>query len=150
MKNNWITKFLGIVVLSLSLNGNAFAFNFTQSINEYLKENKGVVSTIYVLNRCSGALTYLGSMLLKEPDQKQKAMEYLSYSTKSIDYASKLYSKHHNVTYSQANDINLERMMKLENLYREDAKELFLRNGLYLSGHVFEDLQSCVQTLKNN
>ena len=88
-------------------------------------------------------------MLLKEPGQKKTALIYLDYSNQSIDYASKLYLKHHNVTYAKASDINLERMMKLEQLFREDAKELFLKNGSYLSGHVFEDLQTCVSTLKS-
>ena len=142
-------RLLGIVVMGLLWCNVAFTFNFPQTLNQYSNENKGIVSSIYILNRCSGALTYLSSMLLKEPDQKKTALIYLDYSNQSIDYASKLYSKHHNVTYAKASEINLERMMKLEQLYREDAKELFLKNGTYLSGHVFEDLQTCVSTLKS-
>jgi len=140
-------KILSIICLSFLLSGNVFAYNFKVTINEYSLSNKGVVSSIYILNRCSGVLVYLSSMLLKEPDQKKAALKYIDYSTVATHNASKLYSKHHNVSYEKANDVLFNRMVKLENFYREDAKELFLRNGSYLSGHVWEDLDTCITIL---
>ena len=142
-------KLLGIMVLGLLLSGNAYAYNFKETINQYSLVNKGVVSTIYILNRCSGLLTYTSSMMLKEPDQKEIALKYIDLSTVSIDTASKLYSKHHNVSYEQASEILFKRLIKLESFYREDAKELFLRNGSYLSGHVWDNFDTCITVIES-
>ena len=142
-------KILGIIILSFIFSGNVFAYNFKETINQYSLVNKGVVSTIYILNRCSGLLTYTSSMMLKEPDQKELALKYIDLSTVSIDTASKLYSKHHSVSYEQASEILFKRLIKLESFYRADAKELFLRNGSYLSGHVWDDFDTCITVIES-
>ena len=142
-------KLLRIVVLGLFLSGNAFAYNFKETINNYSLNNKGVVSTIYILNRCSGLLTYTSSMMLKEPNGKEIAMKYIDLSTVSLDTASRLYAKHHGVSYEEAGDVLFKRLIKLESFYREDAKELFLRNGSYLSGHVWEDFDTCITVIES-
>tara|TARA_A100001011_G_C13851634_1_gene651167 strand:- start:122 stop:532 length:411 start_codon:yes stop_codon:yes gene_type:complete len=126
----------------------AHSFNFNETIEEYSAKNSGIVSAIYILNRCSGVFTYTSSMLLKEPGQYDKAMNLLKNSNKSIDFASKLYSKHHNTSYEKASEISLNRMMKMDQMYREDAKELFVKNGGYLTGHVIDDLGVCSATLQ--
>ena len=142
-------KILGIIILSFIFSGNVFAYNFKETINQYSLVNKGVVSTIYILNRCSGLLTYTSSMMLKEPDQKELALKYIDLSTVSIDTASKLYSKHHSVSYEQASEILFKRLIKLESFYRADAKELFLKNGSYLSGHVWDDFDTCITVIES-
>jgi predicted HTH domain antitoxin len=87
--------------------------------------------------------------MLKEPDQKELALKYIDLSTVSIDTASKLYSKHHSVSYEQASEILFKRLIKLESFYRADAKELFLRNGSYLSGHVWDDFDTCITVIES-
>ena len=42
-----------------------------------------------------------------------------------------------------ATDINLNRMMQLDKFYRQDANEMFLKNGSHLTGIVGEDLIFC-------
>ena len=51
-------KTLGIMVLGFLLSGNAYALNFKQNLSEYKETKKGTTSAIYVLNRCTGILTY--------------------------------------------------------------------------------------------
>ena len=140
------------MVLGLLLCGNAFAFNFQEDIKTYSQKNEGVVSGIYVLNRCSGLLTYTAAMLLNEPGKKNVAKKYMDNNLIVFDTAIKLHSKHHNVSYDKATEILVKKRTKLINFYRDDAEKLFLRNGSYLSGYILEDLKECIGTadfLKN-
>ena len=59
-------KFLEILVLGLLLSGNAYSLNFNENLGDYEKNNAGHTSTIYILNRCSGILSYVTSLMLKE------------------------------------------------------------------------------------
>ena len=53
------------------------------------------------------------------------------------------------MSYEEAGDVLFNRLIKLESFYREDAKELFLRNGSYLSGHVWEDFDTCITVIES-
>ena len=44
------------------LSGNALSFNFSQSLTEYRKQNAGVESDIYMMNRCSAVFNWYGSL----------------------------------------------------------------------------------------
>ena len=70
-------KLLGIVVLGLLLSGNAFSFNFKQSLNDYKKQNTGVESDIYMMNRCSAVFNWQASNLIKSNEIKTSKF-YLS------------------------------------------------------------------------
>ena len=80
-------KFILFIFISFLFGGKVFAYNFKETINNYSLNNKGVVSSIYILNRCSGLLTYTSSMMLKEPNGKELAMKYIDLSTVSLDTA---------------------------------------------------------------
>jgi hypothetical protein len=145
-------KLLGILVLGVLLSGNAYAYNFKETINQYSKVNKGNVATIYVLTRCSALLSFTSAMIINESGQNKTSKIYTDYNIIAIHTATKVYLKHHGVSYDKARENLLERRMRLISLYREDAKELFLRNGSYLSGYIREDLETCAfvsNTLKN-
>ena len=101
------------MVLSLLLSGNANSLNFNENLEDYEKNNPGHAATIYVLNRCSGIMSYVSS------------------------------SKHNNTTTENASNVSLKRMMQLEKLYRQDAKQMFLLKGKYLSGIVGFDFNYC-------
>ena len=134
-------KFFGIVVLSLLLSGNAYSLNFNQNLGDYEKSNPGDTATIYVLNRCSGILSYVTSLMLKE--DTEAALKFNLMTSKFIKFSSLLIAKHNNTSIEDAENISLNRMMKLEKFYRQDAKEMFLKNGRYLSGILKFDLQFC-------
>ena len=145
-------RLLGIVVLGLLICGNAFAFNFKEDIKTYSQKNEGVVSAIYVLNRCSGLLTYTVAMLLNESGETNVAKKYMDNNLIIFDAAIKFHSKHHSVSYDKAREILTKKRSKLINFYRDDAEKLFLRNGSYLSGYILEDIKECIGTaefLKN-
>ena len=146
-------RLLGIVVLGLLICGNAYAFNFKEDIKTYSQKNEGVVSVIYVLNRCSGLLTYTAAMLLNESGKKNVAEKYMDHSLIIFHTAINLHSKHHSVSYDKAREILTKKRSKLINFYRDDAEKLFLRNGSYLSGYILEDIKECKGTaefLKNS
>tara|TARA_B100001173_G_C15613209_1_gene389789 strand:+ start:81 stop:524 length:444 start_codon:yes stop_codon:yes gene_type:complete len=134
-------KLLGIVVFSLLLSGNSYSLNFNQKLSDYYKSNTGITSMIYILNRCSGILTYYSIMMFKE--NAEFGLTYNLMSSEMVNLASQLYSKHSNVSLNAATDINLKRMMQLDEYYRQDAKEMFLKNGAYLTGNVGADLDFC-------
>ena len=134
-------KLLGIVVLSLFLNSNAYPLNFNQKLSDYLKPDMGLTSTIYVLNRCTGILTYKSIMMFKE--NADVGLYYNQMSAKMMNLASKYYSIHNNVSLDVALDVNAKRMMQLDEYYRQDANEMFLKNGMYLTGIVGADLMFC-------
>tara|TARA_B100001540_G_scaffold269835_1_gene252714 strand:+ start:459 stop:905 length:447 start_codon:yes stop_codon:yes gene_type:complete len=145
-------KLLGIVVLGLLLSGNVYAYNFKETINQYSSINKGKVATIYVLTRCSALLKFTSAMILNESGKNKIYKMYTDYDIIAIHTATKVFSNHHRVSYDKARENLLERRMRLISFYREDAKELFLRNGSYLSGYIREDLETCVlvsNTIKN-
>ena len=145
-------KILGIIVLGLLLSGNAYAYNFKETINQYSSVNKGNVATIYVLTRCSALLSFTSAMIINESGQNKNSKIYTDYSIIVIHAATKVYLNHHGVSYDEARENLLERRMRLISFYREDAKELFLRNGSYLSGYIRGDLETCVlvsETIKN-
>jgi len=134
-------KLLGIVVLGLFLNGNAYSLNFNQKLSDYMEPNMGVTSLIYVLNRCTGILTYNSIMMFKE--NTDVGLYYNQMSAEMMNLASKFYAKHNNVSFDLALDINSKRMMQLDEYYRQDANEMFLKNGRYITGIVGEDLIFC-------
>ena len=142
-------KLLGIVVLGLLLSGNAYAYNFKETINQYSKVNEGNVATIYVLTRCSALLSFTSAMIINESGQNKTSKIYKDYSIIAIHTATNVYLKHHGVSYDKARENLLERRMRLISFYREDAKELFLRNGSYLSGYIREDLETCTFVSKS-
>ena len=142
MKNNWITKILGIVVLVLFLSSSAHSLNFNQRISKYAEEpDLGTTSLIYIFNRCTGILTYNSIMMFKE--NTDVGLYYNLMSSSLMHLASKYYSKHNNVSFDVALEVNSKRMMQLDEYYRQDAKEMFLKNGRYLTGIVGDDLKFC-------
>ena len=144
-------KLLGIVVLSLFLNSNAYPLNFNQKLSDYQKLDMGVTSLIYVLNRCTGILTYNSIMMFKE--NADVGLYYNQMSSEMMNLASKYYSIHNNVSLDEALDVNAKRMMQLDEYYRQDANEMFLKNGMYLTGIVGADLIFCealYEDLKKN
>ena len=144
--------FLSILVICSLLGGNAYAYNFKETINQYSSANKGNVAIIYVLTRCSALLSFTSAMIINESGQNKNSKIYTDYSIIAIHAATKVYLNHHSVTYDKARENLLERRMRLISFYREDAKELFLRNGSYLSGYILGDLETCVlvsETIKN-
>ena len=134
-------KLLGIVVLGLFLNSNAYPLNFNQKLSDYQKPDMGVTSLIYVLNRCTGILTYNSIMRFKE--NADVGLYYNQMSAEMMNLASKYYSIHNNVSLDVALDVNAKRMMQLDEYYRQDANEMFLKNGMYLTGIVGADLIFC-------
>ena len=134
-------KTLGIIVLGLLLSGNAYALNFNQNLGDYEKNNPGNTATIYVLNRCSGILSYVSSLMFKE--NTDTALKLNQMGAKFVNFSSLLYAKHNNTSTEDARNISLKRMMQLEKLYRQDAKEMFLKKGRYLSGVLKFDLEFC-------
>ena len=144
-------KLLSIVVLGLLFIGNAYAFNFKEDIKTYSEKNEGVVSSIYVLNRCSGLLSYIAALIINE-GKKKVAENYIDYSVITIHTATLFHSNHHSVDYEKAREILVKRRTELINYYRDDAEKLFLRNGTYLSGYILEDFKECIaaaEFLKN-
>ena len=137
-------KLLGIIVLGLLLSGNAYAFNFKEDIETYSLKNEGVVSSIYVLNRCSGLLIFVAALTTNEPGKKNVAEKYIDYGVITIHAATIFHSNHHSVDYKNAREILLKRRAELINYYRDDAEKLFLRNGSRISGHILEDLKQCI------
>ncbi len=134
-------KLLGIIFLSLFLNSSAYSLNINQKLSDYMEPNMGVTSLIYVLNRCTGILTYNSIMMFKE--NADVGLYYNQMSADMMNLASKFYAKHSNVSFDTALDINSKRMMQLEEYYRQDANEMFLKNGRYLTGIVGDDLIFC-------
>ena len=139
-------KTLGIIVLGLLLSGNAYALNFNQNLGDYEKNNPGNTATIYVLNRCSGILSYVSSLMFKE--NTDTALKLNQMGAKFVNFSSLLYAKHNNTSTEDARNISLKRMMQLEKLYRQDAKEMFLKKGRYLSGVLKFDLEFCTGVAK--
>lgn len=134
-------KLLGITLLSLFLCSNSYSLNINQKLSDYLENNTGITSIIYVLNRCTGILTYNSIMMFKEdPDV---GLYYNQMSADLMNLASRYYAKHSNVSFDIALDVNSKRMMQLEQYYKEDAEEMFLKNGMYLTGIVGSDLIFC-------
>ena len=145
-------KLLGIVVLSLLLSGNALSFNFSQSLTEYTKQNAGVESDIYMMNRCSAVFNWYGSYLIKSNDINNSSA-FLKASSDMLEYSIKIYSKTRNLDFNKSHKVMSDRLMSLINFYEEDSKKLFLQNGNYLSGHIMDDLGMCsatFQKLKGN
>ena len=140
-------KFLGIFILSFIFINPAISKNFNEDIETYYSKNSGMVSTIYGLNRCSGVLTYMASMLFKEPDQKKNALTYVKLSSKATEYASKLHSKHNNISFTKALTSMEKKMMQMDELYRKDAKENFLKKGRYISSIINSDIDYCIQVI---
>ena len=134
-------RLLGIVILSLFFNGNAYSLNFNQKLSDYMEPNMGVTSLIYVLNRCTGILTYTSIMIFKE--NADLGIYYNQMSADMMNLASKYYAKHNKVSLDEAIDVNAKRMMQLDEYYRQDANEMFLKNGKYLVGIVGSDLIFC-------
>ena len=134
-------KLLTILVLSLFLNGNAYSLNFTQKLSDYMEPNLSVTSLIYVLNRCTGILTYNSIMIFKE--NADAGLYYNQMSSDMMNLASKFYAKHNNVSLNEALKVNSKRMMQLDEYYRQDANEMFLKNGKYLVGIVGADSIFC-------
>ena len=140
-------KLLGIVVLSLFLNSNAFSFNFPQSLMDYKKKNKGVESDIYMMNRCSAVFNWYGSYLIKS-NEINKSSIFLEASSNMLEYSIIIYSKTRNLDFNKSHKVMSDRLMSLINFYEEDSKKLFLQNGNYLSGHIMDDLGICSATLQ--
>jgi hypothetical protein len=139
-------KLLSILVLGLLLSGNAYALNFNQNLGDYEKNNPGNTATIYVLNRCSGILSYVSSLMFKE--NTDAALKLNQMGAKFVNFSSLLYAKHNNTSTEDARNISLQRMMQLEKLYRQDAKEMFLKKGRHLSGVLKFDLEFCTGVAK--
>ena len=139
-------KFLEILVLGLLLSGNAYSLNFNENLGDYEKNNTGHTSTIYILNRCSGILSYVTSLMLKE--NTEAALKLNLMGSKFIQLSSALTEKHNNTSPEDAKNISLNKMMQLEKLYRQDAKEMFLKNGRYLSGILEFDFKFCTGVAK--
>ena len=135
-------KLLEIIVLGLLLSGNAYALNFNKKLSEYMEPNLGVTSLIYLLNRCTGILTYTSIMMFKE--NADVGLRYNLMSSEMMTLASKFYAKHHNVSFDEALEVNSKRMMQLDEYYRQDANEMFLKNGRYITGIVNADSIFCV------
>ena len=131
-------KLLGIIFLSLFLNSSAYSLNINQKLSDYILTNKGVNSIIYVMNRCTGILTYNSIMMFKE--NADVGLYYNQMSADLMNLASKYYAKNNNVSFDMALDVNSKRMMQLDEYYRQDANEMFLKNGMYLTGIVGADL----------
>jgi hypothetical protein len=134
-------KLLGIIFLSLFLNSSAYSLNFNQKLSDYQKPDMGVTSAIYILNRCTGILTYYSIMMFKE--KADVGLYYNQMSADLMNLASKYYAKNNNVSFDMALDVNSKRMMQLDEYYRQDANEMFLKNGMYLTGIVGADLIFC-------
>ena len=137
-------KLLGILVLILLFSGNAYAFNFKENIETYSLKNEGVVSSIYILNRCSGLLTFVAALTINEPGKKNVAEKYIDYSVITIHAATIFHSNHHSMNYEKAREILVKRRTELINYYRDDAEKLFLRNGSRISGYILEDIKQCI------
>tara|TARA_Y100001970_G_scaffold277821_1_gene382612 strand:+ start:2658 stop:3107 length:450 start_codon:yes stop_codon:yes gene_type:complete len=134
-------KFLSFLVISFVMTSNAYSLNFNQKLSDYLENNKGVTSIIYILNRCTGILTYNSIMMFKE--NAEVGLYYNFMSSELMNLASKYYANHNNVSFDMALEVNSKRMMQLEEYYRQDADEMFLKNGMYLTGIVNSDLMFC-------
>ena len=136
-------KLFGIIIFSIFLTSNSHSLNFNENLENYEKNNPGHTALIYILNRCSGVLSYVSSMLFKE--DVETALVINKTGSQFVNIASLLYSKHNNTTLKIASDISLNRMMQLEKLYRQDAKEMFLKKGKYLTGIIKDDNIFCLR-----
>ena len=140
-------KLLGILLLGLLLGGNALSFNFSQSLTEYTKQNAGVESDIYMMNRCSAVFNWYGSYLIKSNDINNSST-FLKASSDMLEYSIIIYSKTRNLDFNKSHKAMSDRLISLINFYEEDSKKLFLQNGNYLSGHIMDDLGNCSATLQ--
>ena len=146
-------KLLSILIFILLFNSNAIAFNFKEDIDKYGSKNEGVVSSIYILNRCSGLLQYVAAMTINAEGKKNTVEKYIDFSLITIHAATRLHSNLHSVSYTKAREILLAKRTKLINFYKEDAEKLILMNGRFLSGHILKDTKTCLllaQFAKNN
>ena len=81
-------KLLSIIVLIFLLSGNAYALNFNQNLGDYEKNNPGNTATIYVLNRCSGILSYVSSLMFKE--NTDTALKLNQMGAKFVNFSARL------------------------------------------------------------
>ena len=135
-----------LIIIILSCNP-VYSKNFNEDIESYYSKNSGTVASIYGLNRCAAVLVYISSKLFNEPGQKDNALKYVTLSTVASEYATKLHSKNSNVSYNKALISMEKRMMQLDKLYRDDAKQNFLKEGKYISSIILSDIDYCTQVV---
>ena len=144
-----LRKFFASLFFLLSITTPAKSKNFVEDIETYYSKNNGTVSLIYSFNRCSGVLAYYASMLFKKPDEQNDAITLVQFSSAATEFATELHSKHNNLSISQARITMENRMMELDELYRKDAKENFLKRGRYLSPIILSDINYCVKEISD-
>ena len=135
-----------LIIIILSCNP-VYSKNFNEDIKSYYSKNSGTVASIYGLNRCAAVLVYISSKLFNEPGQKDNALKYVTLSTVASEYAAKLHSKNSNVSYNKALISMEKRMMQLDKLYRDDAKQNFLKEWKYISSIILSDIDYCTQVV---
>ena len=132
-------KLLGIVVLGLLVfQSSSQALNF-YPISIYAKSNRDIVAQIYVLERCSALLTFIGI----KTEKVETSATYFNVSKKLANYAVTKYQKHHNTSTSKSVNNVMDKIELMVPLYEEDSKEMYIRNGHYISGIIKEDFDFC-------
>jgi hypothetical protein len=139
-----IFSFILLITFSSISNAN----NFRESIEIYGKKNSGTTSLIYIFNRCAGITGYVHSILENEPNSQKSSAIYLRISAEMTNRATALYSKHSNVDFNTAMDVNLKRTVSMMKLYQEEGKENFIKTGRYLAGIAEQDMAYCVKIEK--
>ena len=141
-------KIIFSLILLITSSSISKANNFRESIQVYGKKNSGTTSLIYIFNRCAGITGYVHSILENEPNSQKSSAIYLRISAEMTNRATALYSKHSNVDFNTAMDVNLKRAVSMMKLYQEDAKENFIKTGSYLAGIAKQDMAYCVEIEK--
>ena len=141
-------KIIFSLLLLIIFSSISSANNFRESIQVYGKKNSGTTSLIYIFNRCAGITGYVHSILENEPNSQNSSAIYLRISAEMTNRAAALYSKHSNVNFNTAMDVNLKRAVSMFKLYQEDAKENFIKTGSYLDGIANQDMAYCVKIEK--
>ena len=134
-------KLLGILVLGLLVfQSSSQALNF-YPISIYAKSNRDIVAQIYVLERCSALLTFIGIKM--RPEKVETSEIYFNVSKKLANYAVTKYQKHHNTSTNKSVNNVMDKIELMVPLYEEDSKEMYIRNGHYISGIIKEDFDFC-------
>ena len=134
-------KLLVIIVLSLLVfQSPSQALNF-YPISKYAKNNRDIVAQIYVLERCSALLIFIGNKM--RPEKVETSKEKYNESKKLINYAVTKYQQHHNTNTSESVNNVMNKIELMVSLYKEDSDQMYIRNGHYISGIIKRDFDFC-------
>ena len=131
---------LKINILIIFLTTSSQALNFKE-LENYLQNNSGIVSAIYVYQRCT-AITHFTHLKLKKSGN-DKAREMKLISDHFFILAENFYKKHNDLSDDISQKKTLEVVKKMIKLYEEDAEEMRIKNGLIFSGIISKDIKTC-------